>query len=241
MRASAYAAQMRSHIAGFDLAKLQRSRAYDVVMRLPVLVWSIGVAIDAAARLATYEREVDPLLPDAFFAVNIAMRLAVIAFFFTLAGTVVVRRRPTGKARGIEPRVTALIGTFLVTVVVLFPRRELSLTGGLVSTFLLLAGNTIAIYVLSDLGRSFSIMPEARELVTSGLYRYVRHPLYFAEIVAATGTVLQFLSVWTALILGIVIAFQLRRMRNEEIVLMEVFPEYAAYKKKTARIIPGAY
>jgi len=232
---------MRSHIAGFDLAKLQQSRAYDVVMRLPVLVWSIALAIVTAAHLAKYEREVDPMLPDALFAVNIAMRLAMIGFFVTLAGTVVVRARPTGKARGLEPRVSALIGTFLVPVVVLFPRRELSITAGLVSTLLLLAGNAIAVHVLSHLGRSFSIMPEARELTTSGLYRYVRHPLYLAEIIAGTGAILQFLSVWTALILGIVIAFQLRRMRNEEVVLMEIFPEYAAYKEKTARIIPGIY
>ena len=140
------------------------------------------------------------MLPDALFAVNIAMRLAMIAFFVTLAGTVVVRARPTGKARGLEPRVSALIGTFLVSVVVVFPRRELSITTGLVSTLLLLAGNAIAVYVLSHLGRSFSIMPEARELTTSGLYRYVRHPLYLAEIIAGTGAILQFLSVWTALI-----------------------------------------
>jgi len=37
------------------------------------------------------------------------------------------------------------------------------------------------------------------------------------------------------------IACQIRRMRNEEIVLMEVFPEYSRYKGKTPRIIPGLY
>jgi protein-S-isoprenylcysteine O-methyltransferase Ste14 len=241
MRNSASLVQTPSRIARFDLAKLQRSRAYDVLMRLPVLAWSIGFAILAATRLAKYEREADPMLPDALYAVNIAMQLAVISFFVTLAGTVVVRARPAGRARGFEPRVSALIGTFLIAIVVLFPRRELSLTAGVVSTLLLLTGNAIAVYVLSHLGRSFSIMPEARGLVTSGLYRYVRHPLYVAEMVASIGTVLQFLSVWTALILAVQIAFQLRRMRNEEVVLMEIFPEYAAYKEKTARIIPGVY
>ena len=152
-----------------------------------------------------------------------------------------MRARPTGKARGLEPRISALIGTFLVPVVVLLPRRELSLSEGLVSTILLLVGNAIAVYCLTHLGRSFSIMPEARGLVTSGLYRYLRHPLYLAEMLAATGTVLQFLSVWTVLILAIQIAFQIRRMQNEEAVLSEIFSEYAAYKEKTARIIPGIF
>ena len=232
---------MALHTAGFDLAKLQRSPAYDLLMRLFLLAWSITFAIVAIARLAKYESEVDPMLPDALFAVNIAMQLAVIAFFVTLAGAVVMRARPTGKARGLEPRISALIGTFLVPVVVLLPRRELSLSEGLVSTILLLVGNAIAVYCLAHLGRSFSIMPEARGLVTSGLYRYLRHPLYLAEMLAATGTVLQFLSVWTVLILAIQIAFQIRRMQNEEAVLSEIFSEYAAYKEKTARIIPGIF
>src|ERR1700730_12800095 len=108
---SSSSVQIPSRVAAFDLAKLQESRAYDVLMRLPVLAWSIGFAIVAASHLAKYEREVDPMLPDAVFAVNIAMQLAVIAFFATLAGTVVVRARPTGKARGFEPRGSALIGT----------------------------------------------------------------------------------------------------------------------------------
>ena len=46
-------------------------------------------------------------------------------------------------------------------------------------------------------------------------------------------------SYWTALLLAVHIGFQLRRMRNEEVVLGEIFPEYAAYKAKTARLIPG--
>jgi len=210
-------------------------------MRLPVLAWAIGFALMVATGLATYEREADPMMPDGLYAVNIAMQLTVIAFFLTLAGTVVVRARPTGRARGLEPRVSALIGTFLIAVVVLFPRRELPFIAGVASTLLLLAGNAIAVYALTHLGRSFSIMPEARGLVSSGLYRHMRHPLYLAEVIASIGTVMQYLSIWTALILAVQIAFQLRRMRNEEVVLLETFPEYAIYKEKTARIIPGFY
>lgn len=179
------------------------------------------------------------MLPDLLYSTNIAMQVAVIAFFITLAGTVLARARPTGRARGLQPRISALIGTFLVPVVVLFPRQELSLTAGLVSTLLLLTGNALAVYNLAHLGRSFSIMPEARGLVTSGLYKYIRHPLYLAEMIAAIGTVLQFLSVWTALILAVQIAFQLRRMHNEELVLTAMFPAYGTYVKTTARVIPG--
>jgi protein-S-isoprenylcysteine O-methyltransferase Ste14 len=236
-----YALQMPSRMVGLDLAKLQRSHAYDVLMRLPLLALAVAFVVTAANNFLRYERDVDPMLPDALYAVNVAAQLAVIAFVVTLAAMVVARVRPTGRARGLEPRVSALIGTFLIMVVVLFPRREISFTAGVASTLLLLAGNTVAVYVVTHLGRSFSIMPEARGLVTSGLYRHVRHPLYLAEMIASIGTVIQFLSAWTALILAVQIAFQLRRMHNEEVVLMEIFPDYATYKEKTARIIPGIY
>ena len=232
---------MSSRIGRFDLTEPQQSRAYDVLMRLPVLAWSTGLAIVSAAGLERCASAADPALPRAIYSVNIAMRLSVIVYLGILAATVVVRIQPMAKARGAEPRISALIGTFLLTVVVLFPRRELSLTAGCVSTLLILAGNALAVFVLVRLRGSFSIMAEARQLVTSGAYRYVRHPLYFAEEIATIGSVMQFLSAWTTMLLVAQIAFQLRRIANEETLLTDVFPEYAKYRQKTARIIPGIY
>ena len=161
---------MSSRIGRFDLTEPQQSRAYDVLMRLPVLAWSTGLAIVSAAGLERYASAADPALPRAIYSVNIAMRLSVIVYLAILAATVVVRIQPMAKARGAEPRISALIGTFLLTVVVLFPRRELSLTAGCVSTLLILAGNALGVFVLVRLRGSFSIMAEARQLVTSGAY-----------------------------------------------------------------------
>jgi protein-S-isoprenylcysteine O-methyltransferase Ste14 len=206
----------------FDLVRFRASPAYDVLMRVPLLAFYVAAAAVAGTRLLKYERDVDPMLPDDLYAINIAMQLAVIGFLVTIAATAVMRLRPRGRARGLEPRVSALIGTCLISAVVFFPLRQLPFITGIVSTVLVLVGNTIAIYCLSHLGRAFSIMPEARELVTSGLYKYLRHPLYLAEMIAATGIVMQYLSVWTALMLAVEIAVQLRRMSNEENVLMAV-------------------
>lgn len=72
-------------------------------------------------------------------------------------------------------------------------------------------------------------MAEACQLVTSGVYRRVCHPLYFAEDIAAISVCMQFLSLWTAWLLAIQIAFQLRRMHNEGVVLDAAFPAYSAY------------
>jgi protein-S-isoprenylcysteine O-methyltransferase Ste14 len=102
-------------------------------------------------------------------------------------------------------------------------------------------GSVGAVLSLSQLGRSFSVMAETRQLVTSGPYRFVRHPLYLTEGIAVIGLFVQFASVWTALLVVVQIAFQLRRMHNEETLLIASFPEYAAYSKNTARLIPGMY
>ena len=69
----------------------------------------------------------------------------------------------------------------------------------------------------------------------------MRHPLYFAEELAIIGIFMQFLSLSTAFVLAVQIVFQLRRMHNEEAVLAESFPEYAAYRQRTARLLPGVY
>jgi protein-S-isoprenylcysteine O-methyltransferase Ste14 len=227
--------------AGWDIAKLQQSRLYDVLMRLPMLMWSTFVGLVTIVGLQQYVRQSGRELPDVVYILNIVMRLSVIAYLVVIAATLLVRVRPAAKARGVEPRISALIGTFLLTVNVLFPRRELSPGADMVSTLLTLGGTIFAVVVLTQLRASFSIMAEARQIVTAGVYSVVRHPLYLAEEIAAIGVVMQFFSLWTAVILALQIGFQLRRMQNEEVILAEIFPEYRAYRDRTARILPGIY
>jgi len=227
--------------ADWDFVRVQQSRHYDVLMRLPMLMWSAFLGLVNVVALQEYVRQADPGLPVPVYILNIAVRLSVIVYLVVIAATVVVRMRPARKARGVEPRISALIGTFLLTVLVVFPRRDLSVLAGIVSAVLTLGGNAFAVGVLTQLRQSFSIMAEARQLVTAGGYRVVRHPLYLAEEIAAIGVVMQFFSPWTALILAVQFGFQLRRMRNEEVILAAVFPEYLTYCERTARILPGIY
>ena len=234
-------AVIRRRLNRSGFAELQESLAYDVFMRVPLLLWSMFCATLQMATLARYVREADPALPFAAYAVTIAMRVSTIGFLLLLAASVVLRARPTGKARGLEPRISAFVGAFLVYAIPFFPRRELSVTAELVATVLVLVGTAAGIVTLMRLGRSFSMMAEARRLVTSGPYRFVRHPLYLAEELAIIGLSMQFFSAATAFVLVVQIAFQLRRMQNEEAVLEETFPEYAAYRRRTARLLPGIY
>ena len=84
-------------------------------------------------------------------------------------------------------------------------------------------GTSLSFVVLRWLGKSFSILAEARRLVTEGPYRIVRHPLYLCEGVALVGVTLQVLSPLAVLIAIAVVMVQCRRMINEEAILKAGF------------------
>jgi protein-S-isoprenylcysteine O-methyltransferase Ste14 len=212
---------------------------YDFLMRLPFLGWVLFCAIGQLWGLDRFMNMAAAI--DSVYLIHIAMRLSTITFMLLLAAAVILRTRPSGKASGLEPRISALVGTFLIYGIALFPRRDLSLSQEMVSTLLTIIGSVGAVVALSQLGRSFSLMAETRQLVTTGPYRFVRHPLYLAEEIALIGLFVQFASLWTALLFAVQIGFQLRRMHNEELVLSVRFPEYVAYRQTTARLIPGIY
>jgi protein-S-isoprenylcysteine O-methyltransferase Ste14 len=212
---------------------------YDFLMRLPFLGWVLFCAIGQLWGLDRFMNMAAAI--DSVYLIHIAMRLSTITFMLLLAAAVILRTRPSGKASGLEPRISALVGTFLIYGIALFPRRDLSLSQEMVSTLLTIIGSVGAVVALSQLGRSFSLMAETRQLVTTGPYRFVRHPLYLAEEIALIGLFVQFASLCTALLFAVQIGFQLRRMHNEELVLSVRFPEYVAYRQTTARLIPGIY
>ncbi len=179
--------------------------------------------------------------PALKFAADLVSRASTICLLGLLSVLFLIRLEPIRKAKGILPRVLAIAGTFLVALVTFFPRAHLSTTQTVIASLLSLVGTGVSVFVLAHLGRSFSLMAEARRLVTTGPYRVVRHPLYIFEGLASLGVLLQFLSFYTVAIFVVFMLIQFQRMKNEEAVLEMAFPEYQDYKLKTARLIPGIY
>jgi hypothetical protein len=99
-------------------------------------------------------------------------------------------------------------------------------------------GEIITIGGMLTLRGSFSIFSEARKAVFSGLYRWVRHPLYTGEIISLWGWVLYWPSLWSLALTLIFTITQSLRAKVEEAKLIENFPDYADYRKEVGFLLP---
>jgi protein-S-isoprenylcysteine O-methyltransferase Ste14 len=223
------------------LQRIEESKLYDALVTIPVIMWFTLCLMNQVPSLIDDLGAVSRATLDPAVLTGLLARAAAIIFAVLWIVLLVVRRTPKAKAEGVLPRVAALAGGFLGIGIVLLPSHELSPAFNAISAALIFAGTIFSIYAIIRLGRSVSIMAEARRLVTDGPYAVIRHPLYLGEAVALLGLTLQYLSAWALLLLGLQLAFQFLRMSNEEQVLSRTFPEYRAYMQRTARLIPGVY
>lgn len=104
-----------------------------------------------------------------------------------------------------------------------------------------LAGLGLAVWARLYIGRNWGMPMTRREhpdLVTTGPYRYIRHPIYSGIILAMIGTVLA--SVWAALVVvALVAGFFVFSATREERFLATEFPDaFPAYKAHSKMLIP---
>ncbi|MEI8717228.1 methyltransferase family protein [Mesorhizobium sp. ISC11] len=174
-------------------------------------------------------------------SIDFAADVASLGFLALMAVSTVTRLPPMKTAQGIEPRIAALLGCFATVTLIVVPRVEILPQLKLFADLIILGGFTLCIWCLWWLGRSFSIVAQARRLVTAGPYRFVRHPLYACEAIVLIGILLRNPTWGTVAICAIALTFQYRRLVNEEKVLQAAFPEYAAYKLVTPMLFPALF
>lgn len=75
-------------------------------------------------------------------------------------------------------------------------------------------------------------------LVETGIYRYVRHPIYTSVLSGALGAALAHGHVIPLLIALVLIVFFTAKSRYEESLLRAAYPTYAAYMTRTGRFLP---
>jgi protein-S-isoprenylcysteine O-methyltransferase Ste14 len=148
-------------------------------------------------------------------------------------------QEPSGRAPVVAN--LAAFGVFLPSLFIFSgdARAFLALSGCLLA----LAGAALVFRSRAELGQAWSFVPRADQgtgLVTTGPYRFVRHPIYLGLTLLAGGQAIAFGSRPALMIVvaGIVPTF-VGRARTEEKLLSRTFGEhYAAYRQRTKMILP---
>jgi protein-S-isoprenylcysteine O-methyltransferase Ste14 len=104
-----------------------------------------------------------------------------------------------------------------------------------------LAGLAFAVWARLHLGRNWGMPMTERaepELVTSGPYRYVRHPIYSGILLGMIGTAVA-LNLYGLLIAAVLTAYFIYSARIEEGNMTAAFPtQYPEYRKRSKMLIP---
>jgi protein-S-isoprenylcysteine O-methyltransferase Ste14 len=106
-------------------------------------------------------------------------------------------------------------------------------------------GGTLRLWPVFALGRRFSglvAIQSGHTLVTTGIYRVIRHPSYLGLLLTALGWALGFRSGVGLLLCALLLPPLVSRMRAEErLLILQFGDEYRAYAGRTSRLLPGIY
>lgn len=151
-----------------------------------------------------------------------------------------VFRRPTGEVDR-STRARLLTAASLVGPMLVRPSSNAVFAGEAVTVSLAAIGLLIIIAGKVSLGRSFGLMPANRGVVSTGLYRLVRHPIYMGYLITHVGFVLAngtFGNI--AIFLGADITLMIRAVYEERVLARDA--AYCEYQQKVRwRVLPGLF
>jgi protein-S-isoprenylcysteine O-methyltransferase Ste14 len=177
-------------------------------------------------------------------ALDLLRHFLMLGFLLLIMAGYLTRSQAVARARGFWERVfPTLILLGAMVGMSFLGRAEASQRPLLVAAGLLLTvpGYYVSLWALWHLRGSFAIMAEARSPVTSGPYRYIRHPLYLGEMLTMLGVCLAIGTTTALLFWAAATGMQLMRARIEEMKLAHKFADYRAYLERTQFILPGLY
>jgi protein-S-isoprenylcysteine O-methyltransferase Ste14 len=151
----------------------------------------------------------------------------------------VFRRAPMAVDRSVRARLlttVAMMGPPLVAPGVTSP-----VVDDMLSAFFGAIGLSVVVAGKISIGRSFGLIPANRGIVSTGLYRLVRHPIYLGYLITHVAFVAANPGPWNLLVLLISdLALMARAVCEEETLSQD--PEYQTYKRRVHwRVVPGLF
>jgi protein-S-isoprenylcysteine O-methyltransferase Ste14 len=167
---------------------------------------------------------------------------ALVCAFYTLIIWCYLRRgRAVATSGSITGYAAAVAGTLIPFTLPLLHGAPPGALPEYAGYLLVVAGTGWAVWSVRFLGRCISVIAQAREVVDTGPYRLVRHPLYLGELVSALGIAIVAGSVWALCAWAALCVLQGYRALREEQVLLQALPGYRSYRARTAALVPGIF
>lgn len=110
-----------------------------------------------------------------------------------------------------------------------------------VGVFLCLMGQIMSLAAILELKQSFGIVIKINEVVTSGIYRFVRHPMYLGYCMMTIGFMLMTPRPIHWLVYSMAIFLQIWRARIEERLLSDASEQYRSYCQQVPFLFPKVF
>ena len=158
----------------------------------------------------------------------------------TLVVVLTVLRRGTSEVDR-SYRARLLTAFSMMGPVLVRPATVTALAPELATVLLSAAGLSVVIAGKVSLGRSFGLMPANRGVVSGGLYRLVRHPIYMGYLITHSGFVAANPTLWNVVMLvGADIALMWRAVCEEQTLSRDA--SYREYQQTVRwRVVPGVF
>lgn len=194
----------------------------------------------------------DFVYPNAWlFMALLFVPMLILGVWLYVANPALLASRIKNKEQRKEQKhVVALSGIIFISVFVLcgldyrYDWSEVPRWLVCVASVLLLVGYVMYAEVMREnayLSRTIEVQ-EGQKLIATGMYAVVRHPMYSATILMYLAIPLVLGSLWALLLMSFYPFVIVKRIRNEEQLLVQELPGYIEYQKRVKyKIIPGIW
>ncbi len=220
---------------------------FGAIMRhIIFLVFHFHMFVSCLAKLVQDFHDIHVHIAIAAYLTTAALML----FHITVFAGLIIRRKTQKDPENFLEIIVPLLSTFFYLLfgftqyspqalkILLLPKGFFYVSI-LLGAFINMVGLCIATAAAYNLRYSFSVYAEVRDIVSQGLYRYVRHPIYFGYCLTMIGLLIMNARLDHLILTVCALLLSLYRARIEEKKLLLNSEVYREYAQRTPFIIPS--